>query len=287
MFQLFNYSTLSTRLEKSTRTLFITLNRPDKNNCIHPEMLFELESLLAWCTSRVEISSICFDSCTSFFSPGVDTNLLPNMSAQQLEKIQQRLHKITFAMMQLPQVVFFDLGQGAANWALELAMGADVRLSTTDSKMSFNHTQLGLVPASGGMGFLPLIVSPIFARQWIALGTPVPMGQAISSGFIHTAYEASTRTEILHGCLNAVHQQAPVQRIQAKLGIFESRREAFERAIESDKKIARAALIPEDWKNPKPTPESLQTTFMPAKSMSYSVKLSLVKTDDTTHMTEH
>src|SRR5690606_19092172 len=123
----------STRLEKSTRTLSVTLNRPDKGNAPHQEMLFELESLLAWCTSRVEIQSIFIDSCTNTFSPGVDAERLPQMSADHLEKLSLRLHKIIFAMMQMPQTIVVDLREGAANWAMEFALGADIRLCSVNA----------------------------------------------------------------------------------------------------------------------------------------------------------
>lgn len=283
MFQLFNYSTLSTRLEKSTRTLFITLNRADRGNALHQEMLFELESLLAWCTARVEIVSLYIDSSTAFFSPGVDTEALPQMSATQIEKLQQRLHKIVYALMQLPQTVVMDLGEGCANWASELALGADIRLCAQGAQIKFDHTQWGLIPAAGGMGFLPLVVSPGLARQWVGLGTNISEQQLLSSGFIHSTYAPEARQATVGAFLGAIATQAPVQRIQAKLGHFESQREAFERAYTSDKKIARAALISEDWKGFSGATTQRPTQFMPAKSMSYAVKLSLVKTDDVGH----
>src|SRR5690606_33396827 len=84
---LFNYTTISTRLEKTTRTLFVTLNRPDWNNAFRLEMLFELESLFAWCTSRVESNSIFINSCTPHFSSGLEFETLPKTSANQLDKI--------------------------------------------------------------------------------------------------------------------------------------------------------------------------------------------------------
>lgn len=282
MFQLFNYTTLSTRLEKSTRTLFITLNRPERANALHQEMLFELESLLAWCTSRVEINSLYIDACTPMFSPGVPTDALKAMSAQQIEKMQQRLHKIVYAMMQLPQTVFVDLGEGSSNWASELAIGADVRLCSKSAQINFNHTHLGLVPAAGGMGFLTHLVPASFARQWVSLGTNIPLQQLLSSGFIHVSYDQSDRVSTTKAVLEAVFEQAPVQRIQAKLGQFESLRPLLEPVYQNDKKIARAALVSEDWKSRPEISSDAPDAFMPAKSMSYAVKLSLVKNDETT-----
>jgi len=278
MFPLFNYTTLSTRLEKSTRTLYVTLNRPDRGNALHQEMLFELESLLAWCTSRVEINSIFIDSCTPYFSPGVESARLAETNAAQLEKLSTRLHKIIFAMMQMPQTVVMDLGQGAANWAMELALGADIRLCSVNAELKFDHARFGLVPAAGGMAILAHIVPVSFARAWMGTGQAIKTEQWEASGLIYRSYDSTSRQDTVRSVLRDIATQAPVQRIQTKLGLFEAQRPTLEAALVSDLKIAKAARISEDWKN---RPEvSADESFMPAKSMSYSVKLSLIKTED-------
>lgn len=286
MFQLFNYTTLSTRLEKSTRSLYITLNRPDRNNALHQEMLFELESLLAWCTSRVEINSIFIDSCTHYFSPGVEGSALPHMSAQQIEKLSTRLHKIIFSMMQMPQTVLIDLGDGAANWAMELALGADIRICSVNAELKFDHARLGLVPAAGGMSFLSHLVPASFARPWLATGLAIPNEQREASGLIHRTYDSTERNDVVHALLSAVAAQAPVQRIQTKLGLFEAHRQQIETALVADLKIAKASRISEDWKT-RGAEQAETETFMPAKSLSYSVKLSLIKSQPTQTETEH
>jgi len=278
MFQLFNYTTLSTKLEKSTRSLHITLNRPDRNNALHQEMLFELESLLAWCTARVEINSIYIDSCTSYFSPGLEAEALPGMSAQQLEKLSARLHKIIFALMQMPQTVIVDLGDGAANWAMELALGADIRIASVNAELKFDHTRFGLVPAAGGMSFLSHLVPAGFARAWLATGSNISMEQREASGLIHRSYDSTERSHLVHHLLKSVAEQAPVQRIQTKLGLFEAQRPAIEAALTQDLKIAKASRVAEDWKVPR-DPQISDENFMPAKSFSYAVKLSLIKTE--------
>lgn len=279
MFQLFNYTTLSSRLDKATRTLHVTLNRAERGNALHQEMLFELESLLAWCTARVEISSIFIDSSTAYFSPGVETARLAQTSAQQLEKLSARLHKIIFALMQMPQTVVVDLGEGAANWALELALGADVRICSVNSQLKFDHTALGLVPAAGGMTFLTHLIGASFARQWLATAALVPLEQARASGLVHATYDSSSRTDVAQRLLAQIHAVAPVQRIQTKLGLFEAQRAQIEASLATDLKIAKAARVSEDWKGRAPNGAADTSDFMPAKSMSYSVKLSLVKTD--------
>jgi enoyl-CoA hydratase/carnithine racemase len=275
---LFNYTTLSTRLEKSTRTLFVTLNRPDWNNSFRLEMLFELESLFAWCTSRVEINSIFIDSSSAEFSPGLELTTLSALSASQLDKINTKLQKIIFSMMQLPQTIVMDLGDGSQTLASEFSLGADIRIAAEGSQVAFNHCHYGLVPAAGGMSMLSTLVSPALARSWVLSGAAIPQNALVSSGFVKTTYEASTRNDVISGVLSNIAKLAPVQRIQAKLGLFESLRVQFENGLVMDRKIAKASMVSEDWRSKKP--EAKETDFMPAKSMSYSVKLSLIKNDD-------
>ncbi len=281
---LFNYTTISTRLEKTTRTLFVTLNRPDWNNAFRLEMLFELESLLAWCTTRVEINSIFIDSSTAHFSTGLEFETLPKTSASQLDKVNMKLQKIIFAMMQLPQTVIVDLGEGSQTLASEFSLGADIRIASKKTNVAFNHCSYGLVPAAGGMSMLSTLISPAFARSWVLSGKAIEASTLMESGYLSLTYEAKNRTEKIQELLTSVSAQAPVQRIQAKLGLFETLRSQFESGIVMDRKIAKASMVSEDWRTKKPEQKDLN--FMPAKSMSYAVKLSLVKNDDTKNL-EH
>lgn len=275
---LFNYTTLSTRLEKSTRTLFVTLNRPDWNNAFRLEMLFELESLLAWCTTRVEINTIFIDSSTTHFSTGLELDSLSGLTASQLDKVNTKLHKIIFAMMQLPQTIVMDLGAGSDTIASEFALGADIRIATEGARISFNHCHYGLVPAAGGMSMLSALVSPSFARTWVLSGDKMTEAALTESGFISELYSPDNKNETISRLLTKISKSAPVQRIQSKLGLFETLRNQFENGIVLDRKIAKASMVSEDWRSKKPETETF--SFLPAKSMSYSVKLSLIKTEE-------
>lgn len=284
MNSLFNYTTLSTRLEKSTKTLFITLNRADWGNAFRTEMLFELESILAWCTTRVEINSIFINSSTSFFSNGLEVERLTDMTPAQLDKINTKLSKIVYAMMQLPQTVIVDLGEGSQLFASEFAIGADIRICSVNSTVRFNHAHYGLVPAAGGMSFLSTLIAPSKARHWVMSGLGIKSEELVASGFVATTYDSTSRAEVVNDLLTSIAKQAPVQRIQSKLGLFESIRPALEAGMSMDKKIAKASMVSQDWKTRSSKDENFE--FMPAKSMSYSVKLSLIKSDEAPLHTE-
>ncbi len=281
----FNYLTLSTRLEKTTRTLFVTLNRPDWQNALRLEMLFELEGLLAWCMNKVEINSIFINSSSPFFSNGIDHHSLKDLNAQSLERINTKLQKIIFAMMQLPQTIIMDLGEGCSTLASEFSLGADIRMCSREAKISFNHSHFGLIPAAGGMSMLSVLVSPTYARNWVLSGMPIEKKALIESGFINHCYDSDSRSYRVQELLQHISLLAPVQRIQSKLGLFECLRPQFEAGMAMDKKISKASMVSEDWRMIRP--DEKQAQFMPAKSMSYSVKLSLIKTEDTQVKMEH
>ncbi len=285
MQNLFNYTTISTRLEKTTRTLFVTLNRPDWKNAFRLEMLFELESLFAWCTTKVEINSIFINSSTPLFSTGLEYHTLSGTTSQQLEKINSKLQKIIFAMMQLPQTIVVDLGEGSETLASEFALGADIRIASKQAQICFNHCHYGLVPAAGGMSMLSVLVAPVFARNWVLSGSVIQESALTESGLLASTYEKETSSEIIRNLLTTISHVAPVQRIQAKLGLFENLRGTFESGIVMDRKIAKASMVSEDWRIKKP--EQKNFDFMPAKSMSYSVKLSLIKTEEAPRNLDH
>jgi len=235
---------------------------------------------LAWCTSRVEINTLFIDSSSAEFSTGLELENLSGLTPAMLDKINSKLQKIIFAMMQLPQTIVIDLGKGSQTLASEFAMGADIRIASRDSKICFNHCHYGLVPAAGGMSMLSTLVSPTYARAWVLSGAPLNETGLTQSGFLNQTYKEN-RNELIAKLLSGIASLAPVQRIQAKLGLFETLRNQFENGIVMDRKIAKASMVSEDWRTKKPETKDKAFDFMPAKSMSYSVKLSLVKNEET------
>lgn len=267
---LFNYSTLNVGLYKGTRNLKITF-KPDAQY-VTLETLFELESVLAWASNRVEIRSILITSDSEFFSEGIDKNRLSTMSAAKLKKMSEKLQKIVHAMYHLPQTVVMDLGSGCFDIASELALGADIRVSSTKTMIAFNHNRVGLTPSSGGIGFLSVIVGQAMARNWTLTGNEISNDQLRNSGFIMEQYSnEQAREELIQGLLQSIYMSAPVQRMQTKLGLLEHARLEFERATKYEKSLGQAAMTSEDWK------EENHQDFMPAKHMSHTVKLSIVK----------
>ena len=235
------------------------------------EKILELESLLAWVTTKVEIHSIFIQSYSSVFSIGYNQQLLKNLTLDKLAKYTSKLKKINQAITLLPQTVILDHQMGASNVACELATACDIRISNRSCQVKFNHAQLGLVPCSGGIAQLTNVVGHGNARNWLLTGAPIKHSKLENSGFIYDSYTMASRDECIQSLLLHIHNQSPVQRIQTKLGVTESSRTQIESMLKFEKQISKAAMITEDWKLENSNDK------MPAKSMKHAVKLSLVK----------
>jgi enoyl-CoA hydratase/carnithine racemase len=268
MQKIFNYATIDTALEKSTRTLHVCL----KETFLSTEFLFELETLLAWAQNRVEIHSIYFTSDNKYFSQGFDPDKLQKSDERQIKSLTIKLQRLILAMLCMPQTIVMNLKSGAFNIGAELSLGADIRLVHKDCELKFNHHQLGLSPACGAMSVLPQIISPALAKQWILTAGEISAESLILSGFALGCYDKQTEEKTISNILANIHATAAIARIQTKMGLNENTRELIEKQMEKEKSISNATLVAGDWKR-KHSP-------MPAKSMSYSVKFSLIKNQE-------
>ena len=268
MSSLFNYQTFDVRLEKSTRTLWVIFKIPYFTS----EFLFELESILAWCTGKVEIHSIIFQSRNDQLSSGIDPAILENLTINKLESFNSKLQKINTSLMHLPQVILVDLGQGCHNIASEFATACDIRVAHRSCEISFDHTKIGIMPSTGGIAQLSLIAGHANAKNWLLTGANISHNQLTQSGFVFNSYTTDSRFQTIEKLLSEISKQSPVSRIQTKMGIVEHVREPISQFNKLESKLAKAAMISEDWKSHlKP---------MPAKHMKEAVSLTLIKTED-------
>jgi len=257
MTSIFNYQKLKVTLQKQTRTL-------------------ELESLLAWATTHVEIHTLFIESNTNYLSKGYDKRVLNKLTIEKLGTFTKKLQKINQAIMLLPQTVIIDMQMGVNNIAAELATACDIRIANRACEVKFDHSKLGLVPCSGGIVQLSETVGHGNAKNWVLSGRGISLQKLESTGFVFDSYTSSTREEVLQRILAEVSEQSPVGRIQSKLAVVECVREKIEAQMKVSTQIAKAAMVTEDWKIESRTPNA----EMPAASMKSAVKLSLIKSDE-------
>tara|TARA_R110000868_G_scaffold75979_7_gene218917 strand:+ start:6181 stop:7035 length:855 start_codon:yes stop_codon:yes gene_type:complete len=244
----FDYKTLHVTLDPSTRSLTIELSRPARRNAITMEMLFELEGMMAWLSSHLEINAVILRGAGGYFSAGFDREETARMDAAKLQKYFKKLQKIVYSMHLLPQTFIVDLGKGAEAQGLELALGGDIRVVHEETVLEFNHLQKGLVPCSGGVGILAALVGTQVARRWVMTSQQLTANDAITGNFADYSYVLQTKYKQQQEILKRILMQSPVTRIQAKRSMVETVLPDFDRSLVYESNFAHAGMATGDWK---------------------------------------
>ncbi|PIP89782.1 MAG: hypothetical protein COW01_07900 [Bdellovibrionales bacterium CG12_big_fil_rev_8_21_14_0_65_38_15] len=244
----FDYKTLHVTLDPSTRSLTIELSRAARRNAITMEMLFELEGMMAWLSSHLEINAVTLRGAGGYFSCGFDREETARMDAPKLQKYFKKLQKIVYSMHLLPQTFIVDMGKGAEAQGIELALGGDIRLVHEETVIEFNHLQKGLVPCSGGVGILSNIVGAQVARRWVMTSQTLTSNDAVSGMFADYSYVLQTKYKLQQEILKRILMQSPVTRIQAKRSLVEATLPEVDRSLVYESNFAHAGMASGDWK---------------------------------------
>ena len=133
----------------------VSLNRPDKRNAMSFALLKELVDTAQRIKKDKSIRVVIISGVGEAFSAGIDLSDLNNpknslFAAWELIKPNQSLFQKAFLIWQDLPVPVIAVTQGYCLGAgMQLALGADIRISTPDCKFSIMESRWGLVPDMG------------------------------------------------------------------------------------------------------------------------------------------
>ncbi len=139
----------------------ITLDRPDALNALTAEMLDGLADALERLGTDPTISVIVLRGAGRAFSAGVDLKALggrPLPGGAVGDVLDVPARRAIAAMGAAEAIVVAAIHGFCFTGALELALGCDVCIATTDAKFGDTHTKFGLRPSWGMSQRLPRAV---------------------------------------------------------------------------------------------------------------------------------
>ena len=150
------------------------LNRPP-SNAVGRHMLEELQNA----THQLEgsISDISQETprclvlasalAPKVFSAGADLKERKNMSEQQAAMFVHHLRTGMDRLSRLPIPVIAAIDGVAVGGGLEIALAADIRISSRQAKFGLPETSLAIVPGAGGTQRLPRLIGVAKAKELI------------------------------------------------------------------------------------------------------------------------
>ncbi len=247
MLHSFQYHHLKYVMDEETKSFIISIDRPSKQNALGKKTLLEIKNILEKIACQSEISTIFIRGEGEGLSEGIDEEELKKWNLSEFNELNESLKKIVMAMLFLPQIIVVDLGNRAKGHALELSLGADVRIAREDAHIEFDFLSKGICPGSGGIACLQRLIGHSKARFWILSSHKLSPKEIKESNFVHQTY-GDNREESVKTLLACLHRNAPVCRVQAKRSLLEAFLEPFDKAISREAEFARAAHFCEDWR---------------------------------------
>jgi enoyl-CoA hydratase/carnithine racemase len=169
--------------------LYIGLNRPEKRNAIHREVLRDLTEAVAAAERERDVRAVILYGEGPVFSAGVDFGMLGgDVAGEPARPFRALVGDMQAALSRLETIekpVIAALHRYVPGLALELALACDLRVATSDCQLGLPEVRVGLIPDVGGTTRLVRTVGYAKAKELILTGRMIDAATALAIGLVH------------------------------------------------------------------------------------------------------
>ncbi|MCB0034517.1 MAG: enoyl-CoA hydratase family protein [Anaerolineales bacterium] len=188
----------------------ITLNRPERKNPLTFYSYAELRDLFRNLTYANDVSAIVITGSGGNFCSGGDVHEiigpLTQMSTPELLAFTTMTGDVVKAMRACPQPIIAAVEGVCAGAGAILAMSADMRYATADSKTAFLFNRVGLAGCDmGACSILPRIIGQGRASELLYTGRSLSGEEGYQWGFFNALHPAE---ELLEKAQELAHKLA-------------------------------------------------------------------------------
>jgi enoyl-CoA hydratase/carnithine racemase len=173
----------------------ITLNRPDRMNAISGPMLASFSQALRDSDADRAVRVIVITGAGRGFCAGLDLKDLSAGSGIGSGNGAGLAGKFDLAasppivLHTTDKPVICALNGPAAGYGMDLALGCDIRISSTEGKLAAIFAKRGILPESGGTWLLPRLVGWAKAAEIAFRGQVIGAKEALELGLVNLVVE--------------------------------------------------------------------------------------------------
>jgi 2-(1,2-epoxy-1,2-dihydrophenyl)acetyl-CoA isomerase len=172
-------------VEKLGPVLSLTLNRPDSLNAFSPEMILGLKDALVNAQNDPDLQAIVISGAGRSFSAGGDVKGMGQGGPTDVYEHVGKLNELILTMKDTEKPIIAAVHGFAAGAGFNLALACDLILAAEGSKFVLSFAQVGLVSDGGGSYFLPKLIGPHLAKQFLFSAEPIPAERLYELGVIN------------------------------------------------------------------------------------------------------
>jgi enoyl-CoA hydratase/carnithine racemase len=179
------------QLEVSEHVATVTLSRPEKHNALDGPMFEAIVAAAERVARTPRVRAVVLRGAGPSFCSGIDLGSLMGADgglAAAVEELRgpvpNRFQRVAYDWVTLPVPVIAAIHGHCLGGGLQLALGADLRIATSDARLSVMEVRWGLVPDMSLTQTLPRLVGIDTAKELTFTGRVLSGQEALALGLV-------------------------------------------------------------------------------------------------------
>jgi enoyl-CoA hydratase/carnithine racemase len=165
----------------------VVLNRPEKRNAMNQELLLALGEALRDAAADNSVHCVVLRGEGRVFSAGVDLVELAESSGRPglLRPFRNVFLECANLCETMAKPVVCQIHRTCVGGALEVALGCDLRVASSDAQLGLPEVKFGIIPDVGGSTRLPAVVGLGRAKELIMTARLIDAAEAQRIGLVN------------------------------------------------------------------------------------------------------
>jgi enoyl-CoA hydratase/carnithine racemase len=214
----------------------VVLNRPEKRNAMSQALLRELAGALRAAAEDTGVRCVVLRGEGPVFSAGID---LSELLALDGDIANMRAFRAVFlecanACEEMAKPVVCQIHRTCVGGALEVALGCDLRVASSDAQLGLPEVRFGIIPDVGGSTRLPQVVGLGRAKDLVMTARLIDAAEAHSIGLVNRVAEPEQIEQATDALVQELIAHPPVGVGRAKRVLDASARPALATTLEME-----------------------------------------------------
>jgi enoyl-CoA hydratase/carnithine racemase len=165
----------------------VVLNRPEKRNAMNQELLRALGEALRQAGAEESVHCVVLRGEGPVFSAGVDLVELMSSTGEHgmLRPFRNVFLECANLCEEMAKPVVCQIHRTCVGGALEVALGCDLRIASSDATLGLPEVKFGIIPDVGGSTRLPAVVGLGRAKELIMTARLIDAQEAERIGLLN------------------------------------------------------------------------------------------------------
>jgi enoyl-CoA hydratase/carnithine racemase len=214
----------------------VILNRPKKRNAMNQELLLALGGALRAAAEDSSVHCVVLRGEGSAFSAGVDLEELGSFAGDPsvLRPFRGVFLECANLCESMAKPVVCQIHRACIGGALEVALGCDLRVASSDSRLGLPEVKFGIIPDVGGSTRLPAVVGLGRAKELIMTARLIDAAEAERIGLVNRVVPAEELEQATQALVDELLANSHIAVGRAKRVIDASARPALAATLEME-----------------------------------------------------